>query len=77
MSKPTRKLKVGDVVEFSFGQDSAGRYWWIETSDPTALPHGPFRTYAEADKNSRDVTFGPKFKFKEGGTLHPAPGGVQ
>jgi hypothetical protein len=55
------------MIEISVGRDLAGKYWWIESSDATALARGPFPTKAAAYADAEVTTHGAPCKFTDDG----------
>jgi hypothetical protein len=62
-----RKRQVGDIIRTRHLLDSNGGHWWIEDTNPDDIPHGPFSTQEESQRNAEAVLFGPDFKIEEGG----------
>jgi hypothetical protein len=75
-----RQWKVGDPIIISHGVDADGGWWWVEADfrgrgsrDISRYRHGgPFRTRAEAQRDSEIQTLGPQCKITEGGMWDPA-----
>ena len=74
-----RKWREGDTVFISYGRDQSGGWWWVEANVHGRLHDisqyrraGPFRTRAEAEKDSQLTTFGPQCEITHGGQWDPA-----
>ena len=62
--------KPSAVILIDRGRDRLGQSWWRNQSD--LRMHGPFRTEAEAQRNSEIVTLGPECEIEHGGQWDPA-----
>ncbi len=74
-----RSWKQGDTVFTSYGQDHQGGWWRVEAHihgrmyDISQYRHGgPFRTKAEALRDSQIQIFGPQCEIADGGQWDPA-----
>jgi hypothetical protein len=64
--------KLGEKIVIEYGRDVQGQWWWVETSRGDHTLRGPFRTEAEAQRDSEVTVVGPKCKINHGGVWDPA-----
>jgi hypothetical protein len=68
--------EVADLV-IAYGVNLSEQWCWLVVSDPKARPQGPFRTRAEAVRDSELKMLGPQCAITYGGQWDPASNNPQ